>query len=220
MELTVSRPQQPTPTPAARRSIRACPQSSSSTAPQHDHCVWVLQSRYLAHHGYGVLARRPARPRPLRGSAARERRGDRPTGSSPLLDAAGVRAGGARRPQHGFAGRARLRRAPSGAREPIALLGAAFPMRVSAELLDATQERRAAGAGHGQHLVARGLRALPEQSGPGLLGDRRKPAPDAAAEARRDARRFRRLQRLRGGRGARGAGALPGAVPARRGATS
>src|SRR5262245_13714705 len=23
---------------------------------EHDHCVWVLQSRYLAHHGRGVLA--------------------------------------------------------------------------------------------------------------------------------------------------------------------
>jgi pimeloyl-ACP methyl ester carboxylesterase len=23
---------------------------------QHDHSVWALQSRYLAHHGYGVLA--------------------------------------------------------------------------------------------------------------------------------------------------------------------
>ena len=23
---------------------------------QHDHSVWILQSRYLAHHGYGVLA--------------------------------------------------------------------------------------------------------------------------------------------------------------------
>ena len=23
---------------------------------EHDHCVWALQSRYLAHHGRGVLA--------------------------------------------------------------------------------------------------------------------------------------------------------------------
>ena len=23
---------------------------------QHDHSVWALQSRYLAHHGYSVLA--------------------------------------------------------------------------------------------------------------------------------------------------------------------
>src|SRR5258706_10525950 len=23
---------------------------------EQDHCVWVLQSRYLAHHGYAVLA--------------------------------------------------------------------------------------------------------------------------------------------------------------------
>jgi hypothetical protein len=23
---------------------------------EHDHSVWVLQSRYLAHHGHGVLA--------------------------------------------------------------------------------------------------------------------------------------------------------------------
>ena len=23
---------------------------------EHDHCVWVLQTRYLAHHGFGVLA--------------------------------------------------------------------------------------------------------------------------------------------------------------------
>ena len=23
---------------------------------EHDHSVWILQSRYMAHHGYGVLA--------------------------------------------------------------------------------------------------------------------------------------------------------------------
>ncbi|NJN84877.1 MAG: alpha/beta hydrolase [Caldilineaceae bacterium] len=50
----------------------------------------------------------------------------------------------------------------------IALIGTAFPMRVSDELLDATKERRAAGPGHGEHLVAFGVCALPEQSRPRL----------------------------------------------------
>src|SRR2546422_70417 len=43
------------------------------------------------------------------------------------------------------------------------------------------------------------LRALSEQSGPGILGDRREPEADAAAEAGGAARRLRRLRRIQNG---------------------
>ena len=36
---------------------------------QHDHSVWILQSRYLAHHGYSVLALAGALIRLLPGGA-------------------------------------------------------------------------------------------------------------------------------------------------------
>ena len=105
---------------------------------QSDHCVWVLQSRYLAHHGYGVLALDlPGHGRsqgpPL---ASVEAIADwipalldaavvahvalvgHSMGSLAALDCAG------RRPE-------RISR--------VALIGIAFPMRVSPELLDATE---------------------------------------------------------------------------------
>lgn len=105
---------------------------------EHDHCVWVLQSRYLAHHGYGVLAV------DLPGHG----RSDGPPLASieaiadwlaAVLDAAGVAQ--ARIVGHSMGSLAALECA---ARHPgrvagIALLATAFPMRVSGELLEATR---------------------------------------------------------------------------------
>ena len=106
---------------------------------EHDHSVWVLQSRYLAHHGYGVLAvDLPAHGRsegpPL---ASVEAIADWVTA---LLDAAGAKQ--AALVGHSMGSLVAL---DCAARHParvnrIALIGAAFPMRVSDELLSATRD--------------------------------------------------------------------------------
>jgi pimeloyl-ACP methyl ester carboxylesterase len=105
---------------------------------EHDHSVWVLQSRYLAHHGYGVLAA------DLPGHGRSE---GAPLASveaiadwiPALLDAAGAKQAALVGHSMGSlvaldcAGRhpARVSR--------VALIAAAFPMRVSQELLEATR---------------------------------------------------------------------------------
>jgi len=105
---------------------------------EHDHCVWVLQSRYLAHHGRSVLAvdlpghGRSAGP-PL---ASVEAMADWIVA---LLNAAGA-------PKAALVGHSMgsLIAVECAARHPeriskIALVGTAFPMRVAPELLEATR---------------------------------------------------------------------------------
>jgi pimeloyl-ACP methyl ester carboxylesterase len=106
---------------------------------EHDHSVWVLQSRYLAHHGYGVLAvDLPGHGRsegpPL---ASVEAIAD---WVAALLDAAGVKQ--AALVGHSMGALVAL---DCAGRHParvgrIALIGAAFPMHVSDELLTATRD--------------------------------------------------------------------------------
>jgi pimeloyl-ACP methyl ester carboxylesterase len=106
---------------------------------EHDHCVWALQSRYLAHHGRGVLAV------DLPGHGRSE---GPPLGSVEamadwvvaLLIAAGA-------PKAALVGHSMgsLIALECAARHPlrvtrIALVGTAFPMRVSDELLNATRD--------------------------------------------------------------------------------
>jgi len=105
---------------------------------EHDHSVWVLQSRYLAHHGHAVLAL------DLPGHG----RSDGPALASveaiadwipALLDAALVDR--AALVGHSMGSLAAL---DCAARHParvsrIALIGSAFPMRVSPDLLEATR---------------------------------------------------------------------------------
>jgi pimeloyl-ACP methyl ester carboxylesterase len=105
---------------------------------QHDHSVWILQSRYLAHHGFSVLAfdlpghMRSAGPAPatVEAMADRLRDGILAANASPLL-LAGHSMGSlialelARRLPERTAG--------------VALVAAAFPMRVSDALLAATR---------------------------------------------------------------------------------
>lgn len=105
---------------------------------ESDHCVWVLQSRYLAHHGYGVLAiDLPSHGRSEGPAlACIETIAD---WLPALLDAAGVAR--AHLVGHSMGSLAALECA---ARHPsrvasLALLGTAFPMRVAPELLEATR---------------------------------------------------------------------------------
>ena len=106
---------------------------------QHDHSVWVLQSRYLAHHGYGVLALDlPGHGRSEGAALARiEDLADWVAGA---LDAAGVKQAAV--VGHSMGSLIALECA---ARHPariakIALLASAYPMKVSADLLDATRD--------------------------------------------------------------------------------
>ncbi len=105
---------------------------------ESDHSVWGLQSRYLAHHGRAVLAL------DLPGHGRSE---------GPPLDSIEIMAdwlaevvAAARVPRAQIVGHSMgaLVAIEFAARHPervdrIALLGAAFPMRVSAELLEATR---------------------------------------------------------------------------------
>lgn len=106
---------------------------------EHDHSVWVLQSRYLAHHGYCVLALDlPGHGRSEgQALASVEAIAD---WVPALLDAAGVTQ--AALVGHSMGSLAAL---DCAARHPervsrIALIGCAFPMRVSPELLEATRD--------------------------------------------------------------------------------
>jgi len=103
----------------------------------NDHSVWVLQSRHFAHHGWNVLA--PDLPGHCRS------RGEPPRTVEEaaefivaLLDAAGVRQ--AALVGHSFGSLAAMEAA---ARAPdrithLAMVGTAYPMKVSAALLDAS----------------------------------------------------------------------------------
>jgi len=103
-----------------------------------DHSVWGLQSRYLAHHGFGVLAvDLPGHGRSEGSPLASI--GEMADWVVALLDAAGVRE--AALVGHSMGSLVAL---DCAARFPqraaaVALLGTAFPMRVSAELLDAAR---------------------------------------------------------------------------------
>lgn len=103
-----------------------------------DHSVWTLQARYLAHHGFGVLAvDLPGHGRSL--GAPLESIGAMADWTLAVLDAAGVDA--AALVGHSMGSLVAL---DAAARHPrrvthLALLGTAFPMRVSAELLEATE---------------------------------------------------------------------------------
>ncbi|MCE2879742.1 MAG: alpha/beta hydrolase, partial [Comamonadaceae bacterium] len=102
----------------------------------NDHSVWILQSRYLAHHGFNVLAV------DLPGHGRSE--GEAPASVEQaadfvqaMLDAAGVQRAALVGHSWGsliaLEAAARLKERISHA----ALVGTAFPMRVSAALLEA-----------------------------------------------------------------------------------
>ena len=111
---------------------------------QNDHSVWILQSRYLAHHGYGVLAW----DLPGHGRSAGPALAD--VGSMAAWVMRACAAAGATRPVivgHSMGSLIALEAAGSspGQVRAIALVGTAFPMKVSDALLAAaaTDEPRA-----------------------------------------------------------------------------
>lgn len=106
---------------------------------QHDHSLWILQSRYLAHHGYSVLAvdlpghGRSAGPALDSVEALAD-------WLLALLDAAGVAR--ATLVGHSMGSLVVLEAAARASRriERIALVGTAFPMKVSEALLAAARD--------------------------------------------------------------------------------
>jgi pimeloyl-ACP methyl ester carboxylesterase len=102
-----------------------------------DHSVWGLQSRYLAHHGFGVLAvDLPGHGRSA--GSALGRIEDMADWVVAALDAAGVSR--ASLVGHSMGSLVALECAARYAHrvDRLALLATAFPMRVSPELLEAT----------------------------------------------------------------------------------
>jgi pimeloyl-ACP methyl ester carboxylesterase len=105
---------------------------------EHDHSVWILQSRYMAHHGYGVLAldlpghMRSAGPALTTIESMAE------------LIARALKASGAERLMlvgHSMGSLIALELAPA-LRDKVhgvVLIATAFPMRVSDALLEATK---------------------------------------------------------------------------------
>ena len=101
----------------------------------NDHSVWILQTRYFAHHGWNVLA--PDLPGHCKSGGEPPRSVEEAADFAlALLDAAGVRQ--AALVGHSFGSLTALAAA---ARAPervshLALVGTAFPMKVSPALLD------------------------------------------------------------------------------------
>jgi pimeloyl-ACP methyl ester carboxylesterase len=106
---------------------------------QNDHSVWALQSRYLAHHGFGVLAvNLPGHGR-SRGTALRSV-AEMADWVLALLDAAGVRT--AALVGHSMGSLIALEvayRAPARVSR-LAMLGTTYPMRVSEDLLSTARD--------------------------------------------------------------------------------
>ena len=134
---------------------------------QHDHSVWILQSRYLAHHGNAVLAvDLPGHGRsdgePLRSIEAMA------DWVLALLDAAGVDA--ATLVGHSGGSLVALEAA---SRQPsrvsrLVLVGTAFPMRVADELLAATRDDEPAAIDMINIWSHAGYAQKPSNPGPGF----------------------------------------------------
>lgn len=106
---------------------------------QHDHSVWILQSRYLAHHGYAVLALdAPGHGRsPGPAAASVEAIADRIAQAlAPLGNPRWLLAGHSMGSLVALELAQRLADRTAG----VALCATAFPMRVSDALLAATRE--------------------------------------------------------------------------------
>jgi pimeloyl-ACP methyl ester carboxylesterase len=106
---------------------------------QCDHSVWILQSRYLAHHGYGVLALDlPGHGRSEGPALARVE--DMADWVAGVLDAALVKLAAVVGHSMGSLIALECAARHPGRMAKIALLASAYPMKVSADLLDATRD--------------------------------------------------------------------------------
>ncbi len=134
---------------------------------QHDHSVWGLQSRYLAHHGMNVLALDlPGHHRST--GAPLKTIGEMADGVVAVLDAAGV--GHAAWVGHSMGSLIAL---DAAARHPervsrIALVGTAYPMKVSDVLLEAAAEREPEAIALVNAWSHSTLAAKPSAPGPGF----------------------------------------------------
>ena len=132
-----------------------------------DHSVWALQSRYLAHHDYAVLAV------DLPGHG---RSGGAPPASvealadwvAALLDAAGV--GAATLVGHSMGSLIALEAAARhpGRVERLVLVSTAFPMKVATPLLDATRDEEPRAQGMVNAWSHAQLAPYPGNPGPGF----------------------------------------------------
>lgn len=104
----------------------------------NDHSVWILQTRYFAHHGWNVLA--PDLPGHCRSGGEPPRSVEEAAAFiAALLDAAGLKK--AALVGHSFGSLAALEAAGAHPERVshLALVGTASPMKVSPALLDASQ---------------------------------------------------------------------------------
>lgn len=106
---------------------------------QHDHSVWILQSRYLAHHGYGVLALDLPGHMRSEGPALEtvEAMADRVADA--LRSASVTRMIAVGHSMGSLIALELAKRMPESVRG-VALVATAFPMRVAEPLLAATRE--------------------------------------------------------------------------------
>jgi pimeloyl-ACP methyl ester carboxylesterase len=107
---------------------------------QHDHSVWIMQSRWLAHHGYAVLAP----DLPGHGRSVGPLRTDIASMAAWVLDL--LSALGVARAVLAGHSMGSLISLEAGALAParcrgLGLIGTAFPMKVSAALLEAARSR-------------------------------------------------------------------------------
>jgi len=134
---------------------------------QHDHSVWALQTRYFAHHGFGVLAvDLPGHGRS--DGPARRDIGALADWLIDVLDAAGA-------PRAIFAGHSMgsLVALDAAARYPeraagLALVATAAPMTVSDALLDAAREREPQAIGMVNQWSHSTIAAKPSSPAPGF----------------------------------------------------
>lgn len=142
---------------------------------QHDHSVWILQTRYFAHHGFGVLAldlpgHGRSKGAPLTSVEAMA------DWLLAVLDAAGVTT--ALLIGHSMGSLIALEttfRAPARVRQ-LALVGSAYPMKVSDDLLAAAQHDEPRAIDMVNIWSHSGMAQKPSSPGPGfsvIEGNRR-----------------------------------------------